>query len=758
MQRYFPYIKAPTVKLRSRLALMALLALVPLLIFSTLAAKRLSDGMRENALRAVQESASATALIVDRELKGALSAVTVLSKSRMLLEGQWGDFYDQVKAVIHADGGWVILYAPDGTQVFNTRLPYGAPLPIRPSPQELPEIISSNKPRISGLVWGKTLKKNIVFVDIPIRATDGRDYVLSQAFFSDHFQVAFKDSNVPQNWVVSIFDQDGVTIGRNVDAEKFVGTTASPNTLKAIQSKSGTIIKHVMPGNIEVYDVVAHSKLSGWTITVGVPAAEIDHQVLEAGYISTGGLLLAILAALVCAGAVGRKLASSIELAAAASEMVGKNEELPAMEPTGILEIDNLQHAIVDAAAKLKSAETRRASVEAKNAELLESEQAARNLAEIENKRKDEFLAMLGHELRNPLSAITSASSLLRIKAAHDEAILRSANIIQRQSDHLRNILDDLLDLSRVIYGKVQLKMQPIDLGLLITNSVNTMLDTEKFSKHVFSFSSDSLMVNADATRMMQVFSNLVENALKYTDEGGEIRVAVSRENDMALVSVVDTGVGIDSDLLPFIFDVFVQGDNTLARTKGGMGVGLSLVRKLVALHGGTVDVHCEGIGKGCSFYVRLPLLDIDAPKLVNSSNEVEKISFSNYSILLVEDQDDLREILQALLSELGLQVWTSSNGREAIELASKQQLTLALIDIGLPDMNGYQIATAMQNNPKTAAIKLVALTGYGLEQDKARAAEAGFHYHLTKPLRLDALRECLAYLFPAGRPDKSAD
>ncbi|MFL9881388.1 ATP-binding protein [Herbaspirillum rhizosphaerae] len=741
-------LKVVKVKLRSRLALMAFLALVPLLIFSSIAAKRLSDGTRENALRAMQETAHTTALIIDRELQVALSSVSVLSRSPLLMQGHWEQFYNQVKSAVPGDSGWVILYTPDGKQVFNTRLPFGAQLPFRPSPEELALIITKKKPHISGLVWASTLKQNVVFVDLPIRTTDGRNYVLSQAFYSDHFDVAFNERDIPSSWLVGIFDQNGITIGRSIKADEFVGKPARADTLKAIQSKFDTIIKHSIRGNIEVYDVITHSKLAGWAVAVGVPADEIDGQVRQAGYIAIGGLALAICAALISAGLVGRKLANSMEMAATASEMVGRSEELPTMLPSGTIEIDNLQRTIVDAAIKLKDAEIKRASIEEKNAQLLESEQAALRAAEIENKRKDEFLAMLGHELRNPLAAITSAIALLRIKAANDATILRPAEIIHRQSQHLREILDDLLDLSRVIYGKVQLEMQATDLGLLVGNSINTMVDTSKFSKHVFSFYTESLTINADATRIEQVFSNLIENSLKYTDEGGSISVSVSRDKDMALLSVMDTGVGISPNLLPFIFDVFMQGDNTLARTKGGMGIGLSLVHKLVALHGGTVNVHSEGVGKGSSFYVRLPLIETDAPKFRLPKNEID-MSLSGYKILLVEDQDDLREMQQALLKELGLEVWASSNGKDAIKIAEVREPQVALIDIGLPEMNGYQIAAALRSNSKTASVKLIALTGYGLKEDKEQAIKAGFDHHLTKPLRLGELEKCLTVLLP---------
>jgi len=725
-------------KLRSRLALMALLVLVPLLIFSALAAKRLSDGTRENAIRAIKETANATALIVDRELQGVLSAVQVLARSPLLLDEKFAQFYDQAKATASGSSGWLIVYAPDGTQVLNTRLPYGAPLLTRPSPDELQHIIAAGRVHISGMVWSRALKKHMIFIDVPVTTRSGRSYVLSQAVYAEHFALAFKERDIPASWLVGIFDRNGMTIERSIRPKEFVGKPANPDTLRAIQSDADAILKHTIRGGIEVYDVITHSDISGWAIAVGVPVDEIDRQVREAVYIAAGGLLLAVSAALIGAAVVGRRLAGSIETAATASEMLGKSEELPSMNPSGTREIDNLQDAIVSAAKKLQAAEAR-------NAELLESERTARQAAEIENRRKDEFLAMLGHELRNPLSAITSAISLLRLRVGDDPAIRRPADVIHRQSEQLRSLLNDLLELSRVIYGKVQLELQPTDLGTLIGDSIQTMMDSARLSKHIFSVRTTSVPVNVDRTRMEQIFSNLIDNAVKYTDEGGAIQVVVTIQDRMAVLRVADTGVGIGPELLPYVFDIFVQGDNTLARTKGGMGIGLSLIHKLVTLHGGTVTAQSDGAGQGSVFEVRLPLHgDACTPA---SGGTAANATLSRHRILLVEDQDDLREMEQVLLSELGLEVWAAANGSDALAIAAARQPAVALIDIGLPDMSGYELASALRKMPQTASMHLIALSGYGLAEDKQRADAAGFDLHLTKPLPLDQLRRYLAGL-----------
>ncbi|NUU04040.1 ATP-binding protein [Herbaspirillum robiniae] len=726
-----------SIKLRSRLALIALLALVPLLVFSALAAKRLSDGTRESAIRAMRETAGATSLIIDRELQGAVSALLALSRSPLLIDEKFAQFYDQAKSTAFGEIGWVILYSPDGSQVLNTRMPYGAPLLIRPSPDELIPIISAKGVHISGMVWSHALKKHIIFIDVPVITRSGKSFVLSQAVYAEHFSLAFKERDIPASWVVGVFDKNGLTIGRNVRADEFVGKAANAETVEAIRSQSDRIRRHTVRGNLEVYDVLNRSALSGWTVAVGVPAEEIDGQVREAGYIAAGGLLLAVVVALIGAGVVGQRLADSIEAAAAAAAMLGKSENLPMMRRSGTPEVDHLQDSILSASAKLKAAEAR-------NAELLDSERTARNAAEVENKRKDEFLAMLGHELRNPLSAITVAVSLLKIRIGNDPALRRPTDIIHRQSDHLRSLLNDLLDLSRVVYGKVQLETHPVDLGTLVAASIKSMMDTSRLSKHRFSYRTESVMVDADHTRMEQIFSNLIDNATKYTDEGGTIEVLVTADQGMALLRVSDTGVGIEPELLPYVFDVFVQGNNTLARTDGGMGIGLSLVQKLVALHGGTVVARSAGRGKGSTFEIRLPLLANDTSATLAAPANIDS-SLKGIKVLLVEDQDDLREITHALLAELGLEIRSASNGKEALAVAAIHQPQVALVDIGLPDMNGYELAAALRNTMRPASIHLVALTGYGLSGDKDQAAAAGFDLHMTKPLPMEELRRYLS-------------
>lgn len=240
-------------------------------------------------------------------------------------------------------------------------------------------------------------------------------------------------------------------------------------------------------------------------------------------------------------------------------------------------------------------------------------------------------------------------------------------------------------------------------------------------------------------------------NAMKYTPAGGSISVDVKNDGGDALIIVTDTGVGIDPDLMPYIFDVFVQGDQSIARTKGGMGVGLSLARKLVELHQGSIKVHCDGIGHGCQFFIRFPISNTNLE--VRPINVARCRSNNKYRILIVEDQDDGREMMEMLLTNMGHQITTASNGEEALK-AAQDIPDIVLSDIGLPEMDGYEVARRLRADPKTTQLKLVALTGYGLEDDKKKANDAGFDFHLTKPLRESDFQACLDHLFGGLKAD----
>ena len=356
-------------------------------------------------------------------------------------------------------------------------------------------------------------------------------------------------------------------------------------------------------------------------------------------------------------------------------------------------------------------------------------------------RERDQFLAILGHELRNPLGAILASVQLLEQK--EPEKGPRERKIIRRQTQLLSRLVDDLLDVSRVTSGKIALDRRGVDLRELVGRCVVNCGAAAREAGVAIAFSANgAVWVTGDAVRLEQIVNNLLTNAVKYTPPGGRVDVRVAREGPDALVRVADTGVGMDAEILPRVFDLFTQAEEALDRAHGGLGIGLTLVRSLVELHGGTVRAESPGRGLGSTFTVRVPGAEAGASKGSDEEGAVPPVE--SRRILLVEDNADVRDGLRELLEESGHRVATAADGLEGIQLASSFRPDAAFVDIGLPGLDGYGVARHLRQS-LGADVLLVALTGYGLPEDRRRALEGGFDAHLTKPVTLRAILRLLA-------------
>lgn len=360
------------------------------------------------------------------------------------------------------------------------------------------------------------------------------------------------------------------------------------------------------------------------------------------------------------------------------------------------------------------------------------------------DRRKGEFLAMLGHELRNPLGSIRTALEIFRHGRTDPEYFAPTLDLMQRQVGHMARLLDDLLDMARITHGKIQLRLEPVDLVQVIRSAVEagqTFLASRRHELRMM-LPVEPVPVNGDSTRLEQVLANLLHNAAKYTEPGGRIELTCTRQGDRAVVKVRDTGIGIPLEHLPRVFDLFTQVEARPARTEGGLGIGLNLVRSLVQMHGGQVEACSAGRGQGSEFRVLLPLADGPAARLAVAA-PVETPTGPR-RVLLVEDNDAHRELLQKLLQMYGHQVTVAENGPRGLEELLTKPFDLALVDLGLPGMNGLQLAQRLQGTPQRRRLRLVALTGYGQPEDRRQALEAGFDLHLVKPVDLAALEQLL--------------
>jgi signal transduction histidine kinase/CheY-like chemotaxis protein len=357
-------------------------------------------------------------------------------------------------------------------------------------------------------------------------------------------------------------------------------------------------------------------------------------------------------------------------------------------------------------------------------------------------RERDQFLAMLGHELRNPLAAILTAGELMERSSSPE--FIRPRQVMLRQARHLARLVDDLLDVARVTSGKIALREAPLDLALLVARAVQACEPRARQQSLALSTSlpPEKVSVLGDPLRLDQVLGNLIGNALKYTPAGGAVQVVLSLEGKEAVLRVRDSGIGIAPETLPRIFELFTQAEGALDRAQGGMGIGLTLVKRLVELHGGTVAATSKGAQLGTELTVRLPLLQSAHEAAETAPRAAEP---ARRRILLVEDNPDTREVLQIALEESGHEVAVAADGDEAVRLATGGRPEVMLVDIGLPGKDGYDVAREVRRSLGARPL-LIALTGYGQPEDRARAMAAGFDLHLTKPIDLAALEHALDF------------
>jgi signal transduction histidine kinase len=405
-----------------------------------------------------------------------------------------------------------------------------------------------------------------------------------------------------------------------------------------------------------------------------------------------------------------------------------------------LLERPTRVSTLLSAAQTAIRARARQYQIRGHLAERLKNEQALRSA----DRRKDEFLATLGHELRNPLAPILNSLEILKLSGAFDDPrMLQACAVMERQVHHLNRLVDDLLEVSRITRGIIDVKKEILDLTAIVSAAIETSRPVLDGMRHELTveFDPKPITIGGDPLRLTQVFSNLLNNAAKYTNHGGRISVTTRLADGEAIVSIKDSGIGIAPALLSQVFDMFMQVDRSTRRSQGGLGIGLTLVRSLVNMHGGTVEAKSDGPGLGSEFIVRLPVL-AETSAAVAPSRRIEPLP--SRRILIVDDSRDGGESLAMLLRVLGAEVALAHSGRTALECVETFKPDVVVLDIGMPGMDGYEVARRIRANPANRDISLIALTGWGQDEDRRRSVAAGFNHHLVKPADLDQLRQLL--------------
>jgi signal transduction histidine kinase len=397
---------------------------------------------------------------------------------------------------------------------------------------------------------------------------------------------------------------------------------------------------------------------------------------------------------------------------------------------------------------KTRALERLNAELEARVTERTSALEATTQALQEANHRKDEFLAMLAHELRNPLAPIRTAVQLLRLKELTEPHRLRARDVIERQVEHLVNLIDDLLDVSRITRGMITLQLEPVLVGAIVARAVETARPAIDTHQHALELDlpDELISVEGDKTRLVQVIANILHNAAKFMDPGGRIRLSARRDGQQVVIKVADTGIGIAPELIPQIFELFTQVHSKSERAQGGLGIGLALVRRLTEMHGGTVMVHSDGPGRGAEFTVRLPVMSMPLAKLPSHRREPTTIpTIEPQRILVADDNHDAAEALALQLQLAGHDVRTAHDGVQALAVAQTFDPDIVLLDLGMPKMDGYEAAQQFRQRYKDRRVALIALTGWGQQQDRDRTSAAGFDAHLVKPVAEAQLFKALA-------------
>lgn len=593
-------------KTRTYLFLMAAAILIPVVLAFWIGVSMLLDWERESRIRRVQETARATALLVDREIAVAEALLRTIASSEALGEQNYQRVYRLARR-LNGDGAlsWTTLIDDSGRQLFNTLKPYEpeAPGVVRPFAAEL---LRRNQVQVTGYFPSGPSGRPAVAVNVPSPPDGARRYVVSQVFDARFFERVFASGALEPGWLVGIFDARGVTIARSRGGAQAAGKPMHPEMRAAAAQAGSGVLRHTTHEGVEVYGIHTRSKASGWTVVIGVPVAEIESAARTAATYAALALILLMGLAIFVAVFLGNKLSAALQQAGSVANSLARGA-VARPRPTRVEEVDALLDGLHFTSQALSRESAARQALQHEREQLLLSEQRARRQAEAQSRAKDGFLAMLGHELRNPLAAISGAMSVLEMPNIKPEQAANARAISRRQMRHLTRIVDDLLDVQRILSGKIVLQRAPVDLGEVLRACVEAKRLVDGGSHH-WEVDLQAAPVEGDRTRLEQVVDNLLHNAIKYTPAGGSIAVGCKVEGGNVVVVVRDTGVGIAPELLPVIFDVLVQGPTSIDRAQGGLGLGLALVKELTALHGGTVSVHSDGHGKGCTFTVGLPV------------------------------------------------------------------------------------------------------------------------------------------------------
>lgn len=730
--------------LRHQLFLLAALGLLPVSLLGGWGIWSAMQSQRHELERSTLELSRALATAVESEIDATMRSLAAMGNSRMLANGDVRSFYDVAQNEVAARPAWaaVVLTDGQGRLVFKTTLPFGAQDARVVDPASLQETIASRRPVVGRVSYGQ-LNVPAFPVRWPVFNGTNVSHVLTAAVKPDRILEVLNKQRVPTGWVIAVFDSSDTRVARTRENLN-TGPSESLARLLALGRDYGTGITQSLEGD-ELYTGFTRLKEIGWTVAVGAPTVDTWASLARSLMWYVAGALTSVLVCLALARRIASRIAGDIESVRDKAVRLGEGNlgegkdagrSAQAMR-SRIEEVDQMALALRSASERLNES----------NASMRQALSQAHAAAQA----KDQFLAVLGHELRNPLAPMLTALHLLDQKA--DASTAHERQIMNRQMGHMRRLVDDLLDISRITRGKLEMRSEPVNLFNVIAHALEVVQPAvDKRGRDITLVRPEQpVWVRGDETRLVQAVTNLLTNALRF---GGDGEVALLLMADaparIALVEVRDKGEGLTPEAIQHVFDPFYQAPQTLERSNGGLGLGLAIVRSVIQLHGGQVSAQSHGPGQGSSFSIVLPTIDAPADA-ADAKRSAGTGSEAKARVLVVDDNIDALEMLAILLAEAGHDVKTATHPREALKVIDEFSPEVAIFDIGLPEMDGYELARQARDAAPDWHGALVAVTGYGQQSDKARAAEAGFALHLTKPVEPAALLDAVEMLLKQG-------
>ena len=722
--------------LRGRLLALAISGLLPFAIAAIAALYYVVQDRIASAEGAALVTARSIAASVEAEVNATMAVLGALALSAPLQESQIDRFEQQARSVVELRG-WRAVTLTDATgQLIFTTASAGVRGGKVVDQGSVELALQQRKPVVGTLLEGPRTMGPAFAVRIPVERDGQVRHVLSAVIGASQVLAIVKRQQLPPSHIVAIFDAAGTRVARSLENANKDGSPSLQALIQRGGSEGSGLTRTLEDRPVHT----AYTRLDGlgWIVVVGISAAESQSTLATSLGAAALGLLASLGLSIWMTWYFARKVTEPIEQLKRAAAELGRGAHVSVPR----LEIKELQ----DVAAALAAASSERQHAADERERLLAQTTDALSRAEEAVRAKDEFLAVLGHELRNPLAPISSALRLMAMKS--DEATRVERQIVERQLSYMTRLVDDLLDVSRVTRGNFVLHEKPVCVGHWIEEGLEPVRNSlgGRQLKVLIPEAAELSWVQGDSVRLVQVLTNLVGNAIKFTSDTGRICVSAQRMDDWVEIEITDDGAGMTPEALSRVFEEFYQAPQTHHRSVAGLGLGLSIVRNLVGMHGGTVTGASEGRSLGSRFTVRLPCIAAPSQPAALPVGEKNAEPIQG-SVLVVDDNQDAANTASALLEACGFTVRVAYGPYEALTLLDDFPAQVAVLDIGLPDMDGYKLAGAIRSRPDGQRIRLIALTGYGQDSDKKRAYDAGFNMHITKPVTPDELIDVVARL-----------